>query len=215
MLLSERIFCFRCLRRNFQMFKKILRNNYACLFIKLISVFSFILLFYKFSFSFQFIIFAFLTFLLICVSVADYFYKIIPIMFPVVLVTAGILSSFINLTLGETYLSRFFNSILGVLTGGGVLFIAGLLGQFIYKKEVMGGGDIKFMSGVGAFIGWEKVLSAIFIAAFLGGITGLVLVLFKKIKIRGYIPFGPFLSTASFISIFLPQPPLFLSVFFT
>jgi len=181
-----------------------------------LSVFSFVFLFYKFSFSFQFIIFAFLTFLLICVSVIDYFYKIIPIIFPVILVTAGVLSSFINLTLGETYLSRFFNSILGILIGGGVLFVAGLLGQFIYKKEAIGGGDINFMSGVGAFIGWEKVLFAIFIAAFLGGTVGLALALFKKIEVKGYIlPFGPFLSVASFISIFLPQSSLVISIFFT
>jgi leader peptidase (prepilin peptidase)/N-methyltransferase len=119
-----------------------------------------------------------------------------------------------NSVLGETYLLRFTNSILGILTGGGVLLIAGLLGQLIYKKEVMGGGDVKLMAGVGAFIGWEKVLFAVLIAAIMGSIAGLILLAAKKIEKKGYIPFGPFLSAASFITIFFPQPSSFLNTFF-
>ncbi|MDR1720809.1 MAG: A24 family peptidase [Endomicrobium sp.] len=181
---------------------------YRTHFIKLLSAFSFVFLFYKFSFSLQFAIFAFLVMLLISISVIDCFYKIIPVIFSAFLIIFGILSSFINLTLGETCLSRFLNSFLGVFTGGGSLFILGVLGQFVYKKEVIGGGDVKLMAGVGAFIGWEKVLFAIFVAAVLCGIVGLILVFLKKIERKEYIPFGPFLSTASFISLFIPKPSL-------
>ncbi|OEG71071.1 hypothetical protein ATZ36_02950 [Candidatus Endomicrobiellum trichonymphae] len=186
---------------------------YKTSFIKFLSAFSFALLFYRFSFSFQFILFVFLTFSLIFVSVTDYFYRIIPVIFPIFLIITGVIFSFMNLALGETYSSRFINSVLGILTGGGVLLAAGFLGQLIYKKEVIGGGDIKLMAGVGAFIGWEKALFAVFIAAVMGGIVGLILLAAKKIEKKGYIPFGPFLSTASFITLFLPQFSSILDMF--
>ncbi|GMO54252.1 MAG: hypothetical protein Ta2C_07250 [Candidatus Endomicrobiellum trichonymphae] len=178
-------------------------------FIKFLSALSFALLFYRFSFSFQFILFAFLTFSLISVSTTDYFHRIIPAIVPIFLIITGFIFSFMNSALGETYPSRFINSVLGILTGGGVLLAAGFLGQLIYKKEVIGGGDIKLMAGVGVFIGWEKALFAVFIAAVMGGIAGLILLAAKKIEKKGYIPFGPFLSAASFITLFLPQPYMF------
>jgi leader peptidase (prepilin peptidase)/N-methyltransferase len=119
-----------------------------------------------------------------------------------------------NLALGETYSSRFINSVLGILTSGGVLLTAGFLGQLIYKKKVMGDGDIKLMASIGAFIGWKKALLAVFIAAVMGGIAVLILLAAKKIKKKEYIPFGPFLSTASFITLFLPQVSSLLDIFF-
>jgi leader peptidase (prepilin peptidase)/N-methyltransferase len=186
---------------------------YKTSFIKFLSAFSFTLLFYRFSFSFQFILFAFLTFLLISVSIIDYFHRIIPVIFPVFLIITGTIFSFMNLALGETYSSRFINSVLGILAAGGVLLISGFLGELIYKKKVIGDGDIKLMASVGAFIGWEKALFAVFIAAVMGGIAGLILLAAKKIEKKGYIPFGPFLSTASFITLFLPQFSLLWDVF--
>jgi leader peptidase (prepilin peptidase)/N-methyltransferase len=187
---------------------------YKTFFIKFLSAFSSALLFYRFSFPFQFILFAFFTFLLIFVSVVDYSYRIIPVIFPIFLISTGVIFSFMNSVLGETHSSRFINSVLGIFAGGGVLLAAGFLGQFIYKKEVIGGGDIKLMGSIGAFIGWEKALFAVFIAAVMGGIAGLILLAAKKIEKKGYIPFGPFISAASFMTLFLPQPSLFFDTFF-
>jgi leader peptidase (prepilin peptidase)/N-methyltransferase len=186
---------------------------YKTSFIKFLSAFSSALLFCRFSFSFQFILFTFLSFLLIFVSVKDYFHRIIPMMFPIFLIITGVIFSFMNSVLGKTYSSRFINSVLGILAGGGVLLATGFLGQLIYKKEVMGGGDIKLMASVGAFIGWEKALFAIFIAAVMAGIVGLILLAAKKIEKKGYIPFGPFLSAASFMTLFLPQSSLLFDMF--
>jgi leader peptidase (prepilin peptidase)/N-methyltransferase len=183
-------------------------------FIKFLTACSFSFLFFKFSFSVTFFLFAFLTYSLISVSVVDYFHKIIPVVFPILLVIFGVIFSFFNVILGETLLSRFLNSLLGIIAGGGILLVVGFLGQLIYKKEVMGGGDVKLMGGVGAFIGFEKVLSAIFIASVLTCIVGLTLIMCKKVKIKDYIPFGPFLSAASFITIFLIHPFSYLNIFF-
>jgi leader peptidase (prepilin peptidase)/N-methyltransferase len=187
---------------------------YKTSFIKFLSAFSLALLFCKFSFSFQFLLFAFFTFSLIIVSVIDYFHKIIPVIFPIFLIVTGVIFSFMNSTLDETYSSRFINYVLGILAGGGVLFSAGFLGQIIYKREVIGGGDIKLMASVGAFIGWEKALFANFIAIVMCGITSLILLAAKKIEKKGYIPFGPFLSAASFMTLFLPRSSLVFDMLF-
>jgi leader peptidase (prepilin peptidase)/N-methyltransferase len=187
---------------------------YKTSFVRFVTALSFLSLFYKFSFSFQFCLFAFFTYCLISVSVADYLHRIIPALFPTILAITGVLFSFGNSFLGETYLYRLVNSLLGILAGGGILTAIGFFGQLVYKEEVMGDGDAKLMAGVGAFIGWQKVLLAIFIGIVFGAIAGLLLIIIKKINRKDYIPFGPFLSLASFIIIFLPEPSVLLNMFF-
>jgi leader peptidase (prepilin peptidase)/N-methyltransferase len=187
---------------------------YKTSFIRFVAALSFLALFYKFYFSFQFCLFAFFAYCLISVSVVDYLHRIIPVLFPIVLTITGVVFSFGNNFLGETHLYRFVNSLLGIFAGSGILIVIGFLGQLVYKKEVMGGGDVKLMAGVGAFIGWQRVLFAIFIAAVFAAIAGLLLIIIKKISRKDYIAFGPFLSLASFITIFLPNPSVFLNMFF-
>jgi leader peptidase (prepilin peptidase)/N-methyltransferase len=133
----------------------------------------------------------------------------------VLLIIAGIFFSGINLSLGETVLVRFLNSMLGILGGGGILLVLGILGKIICKKEVIGGGDIKLMSGIGAFIGWEKGFFVIFLAAFIASVIMGALLFLNKIERKNCLPFAPYLSIASFAALFMPQPSNFLSGFFS
>jgi leader peptidase (prepilin peptidase)/N-methyltransferase len=176
--------------------KKILAGLFCCL--------LFVLLFYKYFFSAPFFIFSLMTVILILISVCDYRYRIIPDKFSVLLLVCGVAGCFFNTTLGETYQQRFLHSLLGIFAGGGALFLIGTLGQLFYKKEALGGGDVKLMAGIGAFLGWDKVLLAIFLAALLGSLVGLFLILTKKIDKKGYIPIGPFLAAASYVMFFVP-----------
>jgi leader peptidase (prepilin peptidase)/N-methyltransferase len=86
---------------------------------------------------------------------------------------------------------------LGLLAGGGAIYITGLIGNVIFRKESMGGGDVKLMAMVGAFFGWQLALLTFFIAPFFGAAVGLVL---KIKKGQSLIPYGPFLSLAALIS---------------
>jgi leader peptidase (prepilin peptidase)/N-methyltransferase len=192
-------------------------GNSICknLYIRLICALSLAFLFCKFSFSLQFLILSIFTITLLSVSVVDYFHRLIPVIASPVLFIVGLLFSFFNPVLGETYFFRFLNSILGVIAGGGILFLVGMLGEFFYKKEVIGGGDVKLMAGVGAFLGTERVLFAVFVASLLASIAGLILILFKNRPKETYIPFGPFLSLASFSVIFMPKPVHLITIFFT
>jgi len=97
------------------------------------------------------------------------------------------------------HILSFGKSLLGVLVGGGSIYALGLLGDFIFKKESMGGGDVKLMAMVGAFLGWDLALLAFFIAPFFGAVYGVI----EKIRTKdSAIPYGPFLALGTLISLF-------------
>ena len=90
-------------------------------------------------------------------------------------------------------------SLLGVLIGGGLIYLMGMLGDFIFKKESMGGGDVKLLAMVGAFLGWKSALLTFFIAPFFGAIFGII----EKIRTKDTaIAYGPFLVLGALISLF-------------
>ena len=59
----------------------------------------------------------------------------------------------------------------GAGLGFGLLYLVAWAGEKAFGKEAMGGGDIKMMAMVGAFVGWKGVLLTIFLGAFIGEIT--------------------------------------------
>jgi len=90
-------------------------------------------------------------------------------------------------------------SLLGVLIGGGSIYLMGILGNFLFKKESMGGGDVKLLAMVGAFMGWKMAILAFFIAPFFGAVYGIV----EKIRTKDTtIAYGPFLVLGALICLF-------------
>ncbi|MBN1823959.1 MAG: prepilin peptidase [Endomicrobiales bacterium] len=145
------------------------------------------------------------TLALVIVSGIDYYHRIIPDVLSYGLIAMGLLTSFVNPELGGSIRERVLNSVVGTLAGGGILVAVGFAGEKIMKKEAMGGGDVKLLAGIGAILGWQKVVMSLFAASLLGSIFGLVLILQKRLERRGYIPFGPFLAVGSYASMFLPN----------
>jgi leader peptidase (prepilin peptidase) / N-methyltransferase len=88
----------------------------------------------------------------------------------------------------------------GAVAGGGVIWIIGFLGKLVFRKEAMGFGDVKLMAFLGAFLGPQAILMALFLAVFLGALFGIgKLVILRRM---GYVPFGPFLSAGALIMVF-------------
>ena len=158
--------------------------------------------------------FLFLVFCLLISTAIDFEFQIIPDEFSISLIVVGLFTSFINVFLADTIQYRILYSFLGFVAGGGSLLLVAVIGKLIFKKDAMGGGDIKLMAGVGAFIGWERVLFAIFIACFMGSIVGITLILLKKIKKQQPIPFGPYLALGSILTLVLPNPVIVLNLIF-
>jgi leader peptidase (prepilin peptidase) / N-methyltransferase len=88
-------------------------------------------------------------------------------------------------------------AVLGAVVGFGVLWLVGWVGTWVFREDAMGGGDVKMMAMVGAFLGWQGVLLTIFLGAFLGSLVFLPLMVVGRKKL---VPFGIFLSLGAAIS---------------
>ena len=96
-------------------------------------------------------------------------------------------------------------AVIGAAVGFGILALVGALGTFLFKKEAMGGGDIKMMAMVGSFMGWQGVLLTIFLGALAGVLVFVPLRLIKKEEKE--VPFGVFLAIGAAIT-YLVGPAL-------
>ncbi|MFO0754706.1 MAG: prepilin peptidase [Thermodesulfovibrionales bacterium] len=91
----------------------------------------------------------------------------------------------------------FRNSLIGLLAGGGLFYFIA-----VASRGGMGGGDIKMMAMVGAFMGWKSILLTTFIGSLTGSAVGIFLMLFRGKGRKAKIPFGPFLAFGSLVSLF-------------
>jgi leader peptidase (prepilin peptidase)/N-methyltransferase len=77
-----------------------------------------------------------------------------------------------------------FDAVLGALVGSGVLLWIGLLAEKILRREAMGFGDVKLMGAIGAFLGWQGALIAIFGGACLGCVALAGVVIWRNLRPR-------------------------------
>jgi leader peptidase (prepilin peptidase) / N-methyltransferase len=86
------------------------------------------------------------------------------------------------------------DSLLGVLVGGGVLW---LIGEAYYRysgQEGMGGGDVKMLAMIGAFLGWKLVLVTLVLSSVAGSLIGVVVIAAKRGGMKYALPYGTFLA---------------------
>ena len=96
-------------------------------------------------------------------------------------------------------------SLLGLLVGGGVLFVVASGYQLLRKREGMGGGDIKLLAMIGAFLGIPGVIFTLFASSLAGSLAGVLLMFREKSGGGTRIPFGPFLALAAMSYVFWGQ----------
>ena len=94
------------------------------------------------------------------------------------------------------------DSILGILAGGGSLFLVAWIYHRITRKEGMGGGDVKLLAMIGALVGWRGVLFTIFVASSVGTIIGVMVMLITHKNMKLALPFAPFLALGALAYIF-------------
>ena len=154
----------------------------------------FVICYLSFGISFNLIIALTFTSLLIIVILSDYYYMIIE---------DSVLIVFSLLLIIEIYfisgLDVLLHSLLSALISFIIMLLLKLFGDFIFKRESMGGGDIKLMAVFGLIIGWELSIITIFLSAF---IALPVSVFIMKTNKNHEIPYGPFLSMAALIIYF-------------
>lgn len=77
-------------------------------------------------------------------------------------------------------------------------------GEKIFKKEALGGGDIKLIAAFGSVLGWNGVIGPLLFGSLSGGMVGGVLLLAKKKKLGETLPFGPFLCIGLLVTYYYP-----------
>lgn len=97
------------------------------------------------------------------------------------------------------------NSIIGAFIGGGILFAIAAGYQKITRTEGMGGGDIKLLAMIGAFLGWKGALFTLMAGSFAGAVIGGLLMLFAGRGGKYAIPFGPFLALGAVLYLFFGE----------
>ena len=145
--------------------------------------------------SIQSLIYIVLSSALIIIAFIDFKEQIIPDEISLPGIAIGFATSFF-----VPYIS-FMNSALGILAGGGVILVIAWGGSVVFKKEAMGGGDIKLAAMIGAFLGWKYIIISLFLGFFTGALTGIILILSKIRSKEDMIPFGPFIILGSFITL--------------
>jgi leader peptidase (prepilin peptidase)/N-methyltransferase len=172
--------------------------------VELLTAIVFVLLYNYFGLSPK--LFVYLLFIcgLIVATFVDIAHRIIPDEISISGIVLGFILSIIfpQLQNEQIRLWAGFQSVLGILVGGGIIYLTGVLGDFIFKKETMGGGDVKLLAMIGAFFGWKIALLTFFLAPFFGLIVGIIVLIRTKDHL---IPYGPFLSLAAVVSVFYFQ----------
>ncbi len=163
--------------------------------VELLTPFILIICYLFFGISLQgFISFVFASVLIVVVFI-DLEHRIIPD----VITLPGIIF-FLSFSFFEVSID-WKQSLIGILAGGGVLYAFAAGYQLITGREGMGGGDIKLLAMIGAFLGWQGAVCSLMTGAFLGSIIGIALMIAKGKDVKYAIPFGPFLSAGAFLSL--------------
>lgn len=164
-------------------------------------------LYYRFGFGFEFSIGFIFVAALIVISFIDLDVRIVPDVISLPGIVLGLGFSIVAyFTMGppaeNAAIPSPLSSFAGILAGGGVL----LATAWIYEKftgvEGMGGGDIKLLAMIGAFLGWPSVPVALFIASVLGSVIGLVCMALTGAGRRLALPFAPFLCSGAALHLF-------------
>ncbi len=166
-----------------------------------VTVLAEIILFINFGFTAQFFIYAFLTILLIMCMFADIKGCIIPNEINFLGFIVGIILTFIKMNFN---ISLAIDALAGMLVGFLIFLAIAGLSVLLFKKEGMGGGDIKLMGVIGLYVGFFNNIQVFILSFFIAAIISIALLASKKKNSDDYIPFGPFIVLAAYLTMLFP-----------
>ena len=99
-----------------------------------------------------------------------------------------------------------FDSLLGILLGAGILYGIAAAYYAVRREEGLGMGDVKMLAMIGAFLGWKAVLVTLILSSFSGALVGIGLIAFSRGGMRLALPFGTFLSLGALAAMLVGEP---------
>ena len=153
-------------------------------------------LFIRYGISGGYFLFLAFSASLVVISFIDLQHQIIPDVISLPGILFGLAMSFI-----PGYIT-WNDSLIGIIGGGGALYLVAVVFEKITGKEGMGGGDIKLLAMIGAWMGWQAIPFIVLFSSFIGSIIGGGSLLISRQGLRTKIPFGPFLALGALIYLF-------------
>lgn len=157
------------------------------------------LVYYRFGLSFELFLYGIFCAALLVIIFIDIHHQIIPDSISLPGIILGFAGSFFNESV------TWQQSALGLFFGGGLLFAVAFGYSALTKREGMGGGDIKLLAMIGAFLGWQSLLFVIFASSVTGSLVGVAAMFKQKKGGQTRIPFGPFLAIAAIVYLLFQQ----------
>jgi leader peptidase (prepilin peptidase)/N-methyltransferase len=165
-------------------------------------------LFDRFGFGFSFFVSLVFVGALIVISFIDLDVRIVPdvISLPGIVVGLALSVAGYFLVTGESpIVPSPVSSVLGILAGGGFLLATAWVYEKITGVEGMGGGDIKLLAMIGAFLGWPSIPVTLFFASLVGSVVGIGCMVATGAGRRLALPFAPFLCAGAILFIFFGE----------
>lgn len=156
-------------------------------------------LYTRFALSFEFFFYFLFLAALVAIIFIDLRHQIIPDLISLPGIVIGFAGSFLASPV------TWQQSGIGILAGGGILYGIAMAYYLLTGREGMGGGDIKLLAMIGAFLGWQSLLFVVFASSLTGSVVGIFAMLRQRKGGKTRLPYGPFLALAAMLFLFFRQ----------
>src|SRR5262245_59573568 len=177
-------------------------------FVELLMACLAVALYYQFGFSLAFLVSFIFVAALIVISFIDLDVRIVPDVISLPGIVAGLLFSVVaRYVINDPFelIPSPLSALVGVLVGGGFLLALAWAYEAVTGVEGMGGGDIKLLAMIGAFLGWTSIPFTLFFASLTGSVIGLGFMIGKGVGRRFALPFAPFLCLGALLYLLFGQ----------
>ncbi len=135
------------------------------------------------------------TWILLAASIIDFRHQLLPDDLVLPLLWLGLLAALFRL------FADLPSAVIGAMAGYLSLWSVYQVFRLLTGKEGMGHGDFKLLAALGAWAGWQYLVTIVILSSVVGAIFGLALILFRGRDRQIPMPFGPFLATAGWIAL--------------
>jgi len=178
------------------------------LFVEFLTALLAVALFHWFGVSFSFLVSFIFAAALIVISFIDLDVRIVPDVISLPGIIVGLAFSVVGYFFfrdDSTVIPSPVSSLIGIVAGGGFLLATAWIYEKVTGVDGMGGGDIKLLAMIGAFLGWPSIPITLFIASLLGSMVGITCMILTGAGRRLALPFAPFLCSAALIYLFFGE----------
>jgi len=144
--------------------------------------------------------------ILFAVIASDLLYTIVPDQAVLALIGVGAAAAVFRGWSADAVLPTLGSALVGGLVGAMVLAAVAFIGSRVAGREAMGMGDVKLAAAMGVVLGFPQIVTALVIAVLVAGVWFGVLMFTRRLERGDAAPFGPFLASATLITILASDP---------